>query len=107
MTGLFLLSLSVFGRQFVKWLALCSWAVVCPVLSCLSVTLVCCGETVGRIKMKLGMAVGLGPDQTVLDGDPALLRKEAQQPPLFGPYLLWPNGWMDQGATWYGGRPWP
>ena len=23
----------------------------------------------------------------------------------FGPCLLWPNGWMDQDATWYGGRP--
>jgi len=22
--------------------------------------------------------------------------------PIFGPYLLWPNGWMDQEATWYG-----
>jgi len=21
--------------------------------------------------------------------------------------VLWPNGWMDQGATWYGGRPRP
>jgi len=21
--------------------------------------------------------------------------------------VLWPNGWMDQDATWYGGRPWP
>jgi len=26
---------------------------------------------------------------------------------LFGPCLLWPNGWMDQDATRYGGRPWP
>jgi len=25
--------------------------------------------------------------------------------PIFGPRLLWPNGWMDQDATWYGGRP--
>ena len=24
-------------------------------------------------------------------------------PPLFGPCLLWPNGWMDQYATWYEG----
>jgi len=23
--------------------------------------------------------------------------------PIFGPYLLWPNGSMDQDATWYGG----
>jgi len=22
----------------------------------------------------------------------------------FGPFLLWPNGWMHQDATWYGGR---
>ena len=25
--------------------------------------------------------------------------------PIFGPFLLWPNGWMHQDATWYGGRP--
>jgi len=27
--------------------------------------------------------------------------------PIFGPFLLWPNGWMHQDATWYGGRPQP
>jgi len=33
------------------------------VLSCLSLTLVYnCGQTVGRIKVKLGMQVGLGQD---------------------------------------------
>jgi len=26
---------------------------------------------------------------------------------LFGPCLLWPNGWMDEDATWYGSRPRP
>jgi len=40
-------------------------------LSCLSVTFVHCAQTVGRIKMKLGMQVCLGPDHNVLDGDPA------------------------------------
>jgi len=40
-------------------------------LSCLSATLVYCGETVGRIKMKLGTQVGLGPGHIVLDGYPA------------------------------------
>ena len=25
--------------------------------------------------------------------------------PNFGPHLLWPNGCMDQDATWYGSRP--
>ena len=29
--------------------------------------------------------------------------------PIFSPCLLWPNGWMDQDATWYGSwsRPRP
>jgi len=27
--------------------------------------------------------------------------------PIFGPCLLWPNGWMDEDATWYGSRPRP
>jgi len=27
--------------------------------------------------------------------------------PIFGPCLLWPNGWMDEDATWYAGRPRP
>jgi len=27
--------------------------------------------------------------------------------PIFGPCLLWPNCWMDQGTcTWHGGGPW-
>jgi len=39
------------------------------VLSYLSVTLVYCGQTVGWIRMKLGMEVGLGSGHIVLDGD--------------------------------------
>jgi len=27
--------------------------------------------------------------------------------PMFGPCLLWPNGWMDEDAAWYGSRPRP
>jgi len=80
-------------------------------LGCLSVpshpvcdvTLVYCGQTVGWIKVPFGMEVGLGPCHIVLDGNP----KGAQPPPIFGPCLLWPNSWMDQDATWYGGRPRP
>jgi len=56
------------GRPFVKWFVLCCRTVV---LSYLSVTLVYCVHTVGRIKMKLGMWIGLGPGHFVLDGDPA------------------------------------
>jgi len=60
-------------------------------------------QTDGWIKMPLGTAVGLGPGHIVLDGEPALPSK-AHSPTIFGPCLLWPNGWMDQDATWYGGR---
>jgi len=44
--------------------------------------------------MKLGMQVGLSLGHIVLHGDPAPLPKGAQ-PPIFAPYLLWPNaGWI-------------
>ena len=38
------------------------------------------------------------------------LPKKGAEPPspqICGPRLLWPNGWMDQDATWYGGRARP
>ena len=35
------------------------------------------------------------------------LPKKRIEPPIFGPFLLWPNGWMHQDATWYEGRPQP
>ena len=62
------------------------WATVCKTvrpmlsvrcLSVLSVTLAYCGQTVGRIKMKLGTQVGPGPGHIVIGGDPA-------PPPLKG-----------------------
>jgi len=46
--------------------------------------------------MKLGKEVGLGLGHVVLAGPP--------NPPK-GARLLWPNSWIDQDATWYGGRP--
>ena len=67
-----------------------------------------CGQTAGWIKMALGMEVGIAPSHIVLDGDPApLTEKGGRAPPIFGPLLLWPNGWMHQDVTWYGGRPRP
>ena len=58
--------------------------------------------------MPLGMEVGLVPGDFVLDGDPALPGKKAQSlHPIFVPCLLWPKGWMDEDATWYGSRPRP
>ena len=50
--------------------------------------------------MNLGIQVGLGPGHIVLDGDPATLPKEAEPPPIFGPYLFWPNGWTNEDAIW-------
>jgi len=57
--------------------------------------------------MALGMEVGIGSVHIVLDGDTALLPQKGAEPPNFGPSLLWPNGWMHQDASWYGGRPQP
>jgi len=61
------------------WATLCKTS-FCPVLSVLSVTLVYCGQTVGQIKMKLGLEVGLGPGHIVLDGDLAPLPQRGQSP---------------------------
>ena len=57
--------------------------------------------------MALDMKVGLGPGHIVLDGDAAPSAKKATEPPIFGPYLLWPKCWMDEDTTWYIGRPQP
>jgi len=74
------------------FLLFCFWATVCktvrsmlsdrcPVcLSCPSVTLVHCGQTVGWIKMKLGTKIGLSPGHTVLDGKPAPLLQRCTAP---------------------------
>jgi len=53
------------------------------------------------------MLVGLGPGYIVLDGDLAHPPPKGHRPPIFGPYMLWPNGCMDQDVTWYGARPRP
>ena len=51
-----------FGRPFVKWYALCNRTVVCLIcMSVLCVTLVYSGQTVGWIRMTLGMEVCLSP----------------------------------------------
>ena len=98
------------------------WATVCKTvrrmlsdrclsvcLSILSVTFVHCGQTVGRINVKLGMQVGLGPGpHCVRYRDPAPPpQKGVGAPQIFGLCLLSPNGWMDQDNTWHGGRPQP
>jgi len=79
----------LFGRPLVKRFALCYRTVkrtVIACLSCLSVTLVYCGQTVGWIRMPLGTEVGLGPGHIVLDGDPAPLPIKGAQP-LFSAHV--------------------
>jgi len=46
--------------------------------------------------MPFGTQVCLDLGNIVLDGDPAPPSRKVAQPPIFGPRLLWPNGWMDQ-----------
>ena len=44
--------------------------------------------------MPLDVEVGLGPDDIVLDGDPASPSQKGEEPapsPIFGPCVLWPN----------------
>ena len=58
---------------------------------------ICCGKMTGWIKMPLGKEVGLDPGNIALNGDPAPPPpKRGQSPPIFGPCLLWPNGWWCQ-----------
>ena len=64
-------------------------------------------QTAGCIKMPLSLEVGISPGDFVLDGDPAPFPKSGPPKKNFDPYLLWPNGWMDQDGTWHGSRPQP
>jgi len=53
-----------------------------PCLFDMPVTLMYCGRTVGWIKMKLGMEVGLEPRHIVLNGDKLVLCSWAQYPKI-------------------------
>jgi len=47
--------------------------------------------------MPLGTEVNLGLGDVVMGSK---LPLKGAQPPVFGSYLLYPNGWMDEDATW-------
>ena len=68
-----------------------------------------CDQTARWMKLVLGMEVGLGPGNFVLAEDPASPPPKGGgvPSPICGPFLLWPNCWMHQDATWYGCRPQP
>jgi len=60
--------------------------------------------------MPLGTGVSLGPGHIVLDGDPPIPKGHGHTPEFsvcYGQTVGWPNGFMGQDATWYGGRPRP
>jgi len=96
------------------------WATVCktvhPMLSdrclsvCLSVTFVHCGQTVGRIKVGETRHAGRPrpwPHCVIWVPRSPPQKGEAEPPQIFGPCLLWPNGWMDEARTSHGRRPQP
>jgi len=67
-----------------------------------------CGQMAGWITMALGMEVGLGPGHIVLNEDPAPLPQKGAEPlPNFWPMSIVAKCWLDQDATWYGGKPQP
>jgi len=61
-------------------------------LPCLSVMLVYCDQTVGWIKMPLGMEVGLGPGHIVLDSNPAPPTERGTAAPTFRPMSVVAKG---------------
>ena len=74
----------IIRRPFVKRFALCHRTVVLSdfLSVCLSVTLVYCGQTVGRIKAKLGTQAGLVPGHIASDGDASPTAPKGHSPQL-------------------------
>jgi len=60
---------------------------------------VCCGQMAAWITMSLGMEVGLGPGDFVLDRDAAPLPKRGAEPPNFRPMFIAAKR-LD-GRSWY------
>ena len=59
------------------------------------------------IKMPLGMEVGLGPGNFLLDGDPAHLLKKGAEPPNFRSMFTVAKRLDGSRCTWLGGRSQP
>jgi len=68
---------------------------------------ICCRQMAAWIKMPLGMEVGLGPGNFVLDGDPAPLLKKGAEPPNFRSMFTVAKRLDGSRRTWHGGRPQP
>ena len=64
-----------------------------------------CDQMAASVKIPLGMEVGLSPGRLCVRWGPhSPPQKRGPSRQIFGPCLLWPNGWMDQDGTWHGGR---
>jgi len=100
------------AMRLIFWVTVCKtvrlvlWVccpVSCPV--CISVTFEDSGQTIGRIKMKLNWHAGRPqpwPHCVRWRPSPSHPQKVGRAPsPIFGLFLLWPNGLMHQDATWY------
>jgi len=88
------LYVNIFGRPFVKRFAMLSdrcLSVLSVWLSRSSVTLVCCGQTVGWIKIKLGMQEAMA----ILceTGTPAPPPRKGRTHTIFGSYVV--AKWLD------------
>jgi len=68
-----------------------------------------CGQTDGCIKMPLGTEVGIGlRKRHCVRCGPRYPQKKGTPPTQFWPMcIVWPNGWMDEDAAWYGSRSRP
>jgi len=55
--------------------------------------------------MPLGMEEGLDPGNFVLAAPSSPKGGDPLKIYVYGPFLFWPNVWMHQDVTWYGGRP--
>jgi len=68
---------------------------------------ICCGQMAGWIKMPLAMEIASAQATLCWMGTqfPLPLLQRGSRSPIFGPCILWPNGWMDQDDTWHGGGP--
>jgi len=99
-------------RLLLYWATVCK--TLCPMpsdryLSCLSVMLVYCGQTLGWIKMPLGTEVCLRPGHIVLDGDPAPPMERGTAAPHFSAHVCCGQtaGWIRIPLGACGGRPRP
>jgi len=97
---------SVFGWPLLKRIAQCYWTVVLSVcLSCLWRWCTVAKRLDGsRWNLQAGRPQ---PWPHYVRRRPSSPSPKGAQPPIFVPYLLRLNGWMDQDGTWYGGRPRP